>query len=409
MKFKKLIFIALSGLILSGCNLAYSKPYNPGLVMVTSVSTDGDYAITTGLQKGCILWDLNNHTYKIISKDANIYSAYFIKHSDDFMYQNDKTNEVIIENVNGKIIKQFNPGFPTYGEVISTDLNHYYATDADWNLYSINNGKKQKILLSKWSSFMGAGKLLNMSLSSNNKYLFTAGYCPANYANIPVTQSKGRLDLSCLVLWNIQTGQPIKKILAGNVSKTTGVISPDGRYILTGDERPTQFVASTANNHIMRVAYLGLNGGLPAKKNKYGLVVKFNTSGAIPQPKNFYGSERGEQGIVALQFIDGSKYYLRFTQNTYYSKPYTNMNSTPYAVLFKTTSPWPIKYLPLGTNPRQSVSQYVRGAAIATSPQAHVLVMGQFNGNGIVVYHYNPSSQTLTKVWAPTIPMKRKG
>ena len=254
-----------------------------------------------------------------------------------------------------------------------------------------------------------------MSLSSNDRYLFTAGYCPANYANIPVTQPKGRLDLSCLVLWNAQTGKPIRKINTNNESMTTGGISSDGRYLIVGDEQPTQFVVSTKSNHITQVAYLGLGGGLPTKHipkpikyNKYGNIVgAWNTSGAIPEPKNFYGSEPGEQGIVGLQFIDGSKYYLRFTQNTYYSKPYTNMNPTPYAVLFKTTSPWPVKYLPLGTNPRQSVSQYVRGAAIATSPQAHVLVMGQFNGNGIVVYHYNPSSQTLTKVWAPTIPIKK--
>ncbi len=110
-------------------------------IMVTSLSSDGEYAITTSLAKQAILWNIKNKTYKIIATNANIYSAYFIKHSNDFIYQNDKTNIVYVKNIEGKTIKIIKPGFPTYGEVLTSDLQSYYAVDVKDQIYSIKKTK----------------------------------------------------------------------------------------------------------------------------------------------------------------------------------------------------------------------------------------------------------------------------
>ena len=93
----------------------------PGRIMVLSISSDGKYAISTSISKHAILWNLSKRTYKIISKDANIYSAYFIKGTNTYLYQDDSTNEVIVKNINGKNVKKIALTFPTYGDVMTTD------------------------------------------------------------------------------------------------------------------------------------------------------------------------------------------------------------------------------------------------------------------------------------------------
>ncbi len=157
-------------------------------IMVVSVSSDGNYAITTDLYKHAVLWNLKDHTYKIIAKDVNVYSAYFIKHTDDYMYQDDANNAVMVKNVKGKVIKQFNPGFATYGEVMTSNLQSYVAADQEFNVYKIHNSQKTQIFVSacrngmtgalyhgpiahSCTGFEVSGKLLNLTLSPNEEQL----------------------------------------------------------------------------------------------------------------------------------------------------------------------------------------------------------------------------------------------
>ena len=49
---------------------------------------------------------------------------------------------------------------------------------------------------------------------------------------------------------------------------------------------------------------------------------------------------------------------------------------------------------------------FVYCQAIDTSPSAHVLVMAMSGKNGILVYHYNPTTQTLKQVWAGVVKPK---
>ena len=61
------------------------QQYRMGNVMVTSVSSDGHYAITTDDKNVAVLWDLKARGKKILSRHANMYSAYWIKNTPYYM------------------------------------------------------------------------------------------------------------------------------------------------------------------------------------------------------------------------------------------------------------------------------------------------------------------------------------
>ena len=92
---------------------------------------------------------------------------------------------------------------------------------------------------------------------------------------------------------------------------------------------------------------------------------------------------------IAVAFIHNSEYYLRFGNNSH------------VAALFKTGSPWPVKYFDLGESPKLVTygSQYDRNTAIATSPESGTLVMGHQSTGGISVYQFDPDELTLERIW----------
>ncbi len=370
-----------------------------GLVMVTSVSSDGNYAITTDLSRKAILWNLKGHTKKILDHKANIYSAYFIKNSNNFMWQHDSNNEVMVENTSGKVIKKFNPGFPTYGQVMSTDLRNYVAGDEDWQLYLMNNNQIQKIKLDK-GGFLGGQKLQNIALTSDGQYFITSGLGSDKEYEKRHPLAKGPNSLTGNydptqkvsfheepILWDIATGHPIRNYL-GNDGKTFATISPDGKYIVAGDEDTWGYVWQ-ANSAEKLFQLWPIWSGKPLGKNlKTGLYEYDASQLKIMPPKDFRQSDGMKlSDIFSLKFIDQT-HYLRFT--TYVPN---------YAILYSITNPKPLKYLPLGNYPKISVDDYTRDQSIDTSPQAHVLVTGKINQGGILVYKYDPTTQVLTKVW----------
>ena len=60
-----------------------------------------------------------------------------------------------------------------------------------------------------------------------------------------------------------------------------------------------------------------------------------------------------------------------------------------------------MKYFDLGESPELVThgSNYSRNTAIATSPEAGVLVMGHRTGGGISVYQFDADKLTLDRVW----------
>ena len=393
------IVIGLISFLLLGCSPDKKKG-----VMITSVSSDGHYAITTDLSRRAILWNLQKHTYKVLDNKANIYSAYFIKNTDDFMWQHDSNNAVIIENLAGKVVKKFNPGFPVYGQVMTSDLRNYFASDVKWNVYKISGAKKEIIKKAHMEpEFLGAGKLLNLTLSSSDKFLLTSGLGGDGKPLSAGRSTAGSKPwsyslLGGVVLWRVKEGQPNKKY-AGLTFSSVATISPDERYVVGGDEEPFMYYwnLKTGKRHSTYGLTSGLAHCIPGKP----LGCTFNITGLIKRPKAFgqridMFPEKLKQtinGILSLKFIDKT-HYLRIIENT------------PWAVLFKIGDPKPIKYFYLGNNPSPSLVGYVYDQSVDTSWRSHILVVGQYNHPGIIVYKYSPKSQTLEKVWVGNVSKK---
>lgn len=374
------VFVAI--VLCSGFSF-FSKPENLGRVMVLSVSSDGDYAISSNSNKGVILWDIKNETYKVVSKNGNIYSAYFIKNSPYFIWQ-DLNNYVHVDNVSGEEILRF-LNFPVYGQVMGSNLKTYFASDINWALFSAYKTKQKKINPG-YLSFLGTGKLLNLTLSNDDEHLLTSGFSGDAYGPAPLDSKKGKYNLDGVVLWDTETGRPIRKF-TGNATHVFATFSPDGKYIVAGDMDSLAFVWRLHGDERMALYDLlyGQLISLPGGK------VKWNRKGLIPAPKNTKASPAGSvDRIVALKFIDNN-HYLRFA------------SEEPFVALYNVSDPKPLKYFSLGVVPRPSVYNFTRDESIDTAPKAHILVTGQLKGNGIIVYKYNSKNQTLKKIWVGTL------
>lgn len=366
-----------------------------GKIMVLSLSSNGRYVISTDMSRHAVLWDLKQHAHKVIGSKTNIYSAYFIKNTNDFMYQDDTNNKVIIRNTDGKIIKKLQPEFPTYGQVMTSDLQTYFASDNNFNIFKINNNKKNKIFsyycppdlpkpLPKMNAnsiygcmgFVAAGKLLNLTLTNQDKQLVGSSY-------------------GYVLLWNTKTGELVSQIQK-NSAQTFATVSPDNKYIISSDQ-------------MMR--------GLIINRKTASYTKFFYNTPALSNIKKYLkdGWDNSINALITTKFIDKNKLiviYKGIPESFNYAALYSITYIKPY--LSKTTDAWadrqldPIKYLPLFTpnNPDQpypATQSFVRDQAIDTSPSAHILVMAQAQNNGILVYKYNPKTQTLKQIWAPVI------
>ena len=388
------LIFALLALSLSGCS--NNIPTNGhGKIMVLSLSSDGRYVISTDMSRHAVLWDLKQHTRKVVASKINIYSAYFIKNTNTFMYQDNTNNEVIIRNTDGKTIKKLQPGFPTYGQIITSDLQTYFASDDSFNIFKIHNDTKKKIFyyycppdlpkpLPKMGtnsiygcmSFEGAGKLFNLTL--------------ANQDNMMIGSSYGYV-----LLWDTKTGNLVKQIQK-NSAQTFATTSPDNKYIISGD--------------------IGAGGLIISMDKNYKAHNFFFLTPKKPEILNFLNAtKQNTTDIVSIKFID--KYHIIVI---YDSSPYPFNYATLYSIndiknIRKQHPDWsygyilnPIKYLNLLTpnkpdQPYPITQSNVRDQAIDTSPTAHILVMAQAHNNGILVYKYDPKTQTLKQIWAPVI------
>ncbi len=404
------LFIYLS----VGCSAKNETPID-NITMVVSVSSDGQYAVTSNLNKQLVLWDIKNKTYKIIDTNTNIYSAYFIKNTHDFMWQ-DLKDFVHVQNVNGDELASFH-SFPSYGEAMISDLKYYIASDKDWNLY-IKDSKKLKLIKPAFQGvgFFGEGKLLNLTLSNNNKYLLTSG-SGGDSGKLPISagasanQAKAKGYQASIrnfslfegvVTWDVATGMPLRKF-PGNVFKTFATLSPDGKYIVSGDEDGFAFVWNT-NTGKLKFDLDSMKFGRPVDPKKP--MGKWVKTGLVPVPKDFVDyMNMYKENVLSLKFIDNT-HYLRFT------------TGVPYIIVYSVNNPQPLKYIKIA-EPIQTidfnkerypaVSEYVRDQAIDTAPKAHILVMGQQKGNGIIVFKYDPKTMTLKKVWVGNFCGPRSG
>ena len=360
-------------------------PVQYGPVVAASVSDDGRYAITSHRDNKLVLWDLEQHSHDVLAENANTYSAYFVPGREAFIWQ-DLSNVVRVQSVDGTVIKQFQ-NFATYGQVIDHSLTHYLSADDHWNIYS-GAGEHQTPVLNDGisPSFVGTGKLLNLAMARDRLVFVTAG---SNSDEAPITDyapidpDRRFSRYSGVTLWNLDTLKPIAK-LPGNSAKTDATISPDGQWVVSGDENGIGLFWNT-NQPGRRRRLATHNFGIYLDDAPYepGDLRKWDKSHLIKAPP-------GTTDItLAVAFIDHSRYFLRFGNNSH------------QAALFKAGNPWPQKYFDLGESPQLVTygSQYSRNTAIATSPKAGVLVMGHRYGGGISVYRFDADTLTLERTW----------
>jgi WD40 repeat protein len=362
-----IILIAIISLILIPVWL-YTNNQTGGNVMIASLSSDAHYAITTDDKDYAILWDLQKHTKKIISRDANAYSAYWIKSTPYFMWQNWKTETIHVINVNsGQDIKTFHPDFIVFGQAMSADLKYNVASDIDWNIW-VGNEHNLKLLAPHYNYSPGFyNKLINFTFLSQNE-LITSGF--SDYDESDMKNSVG------IDLWDLDARKSLRHFL-GNQVETFATISPDGKYVVAGDMDVGNLFVWDLKTGKQKI-YVAANQPVIGY-TKDGIITDAHT---ITPPTDYYRN----YNIISVQYID-AEHYLVFNHQSHYT------------ILYQTLNPKPLKYLDVGTNPWPATFNQERDQSMDTSPSAHILVMAKDQEPGIMVYHYDPSTQTLTKVW----------
>ena len=407
MHLKHIIIIPILAFLVFGLTGCHDKQRAKGNeVMVASISSNGRYVITTNKNRHAYLWDLKQHKQKQISTfPVNIYSAYFIKHSSHFMIQNDDTNQVMIKSINGNTIKHFNPGFASYGEVITHNLKDYFAAKESLTVEQIKLPSKQTITLHKsWcqqdhnhkqysgsathscTHFFARGKLMNLTLTPDEQYLIGG-------------------DTGSILLWSIRTPN-IRKNISGVETKNGIAVSPDGHYVVTGDEAKGGIAYDLKNNKL-------LYGGEYAIDTPKQVTIKSYFKGVYNQ--------NSINQVTGLNFITNNKYLVSFGANEdpfnylgMYKVDDITWRHNKYGTF---PSARPLKYLKLDTKTvtvhkngkthkktiYPETQSFLRSQSFDTAPQANRVVMGQANGGGIMVYQYDPDKQKLKLIWAPQL------
>lgn len=369
---KKLIwFFGIVFLMITGCDKYSDLPP----VISVSVSSDGKYAVAVHDDKDSkdvphsgtlILWDIENQTNQILAKNANVFSVAFVPDSHEFIWQDDE-DIVHIQTVEGKKIKQFK-NFTTYGQIIDKAKSLYLASDSDFHILSGEGENQEKVKFdAKAPSFLGIGKVLN--LSQGGDYFVSAGdgangkvylELEGNLPVLPKDELKVFSEFTGVVLWNKTTLKPLAK-LNGNVSKTTARISPDGKWVVGGDEGGGHYLWSTTPPY-SRTQLYDTDGGLLAAAAVHSIVfLDHGNDFAV-----FYHDWEGSHNPVGI---------------------------------FKTGEERAKEFVYLPEKPRPCVAYYQRNLCIASAPDANIIVTGQEDHGGINVYKFHPETLTLEPVW----------
>ncbi len=367
-KILKLCCLILLSITLSAC--ASEAP-----VMSLGVSTDGKYVITAHSGGGLYLWDITKKKKKHLSKNAYSYSAYFIPDSHEFMWQDDK-DIVHIQHVNGQEIKQFSH-FKTEGQLMTVD-KFYLSADTWGKLYK---GYGDNLMPIYTDAPIGPSQPYSLSvvgnyiLSSGNGYTPNEKPAETNLTANPVNPDVHKKDnYRGVTLWNKTTLKPIAR-LYGNSGRTTGKISPDGKWVVTGSENRGKFMWEI-NNLNNRIGLSDING-------KYDVTIKEYDTSKLPSiPDKLKGKQITLTNASAIAFVT-EKDFIIFSRNS----------QNELAPLYTVGDPWIKAYVEIG----KGVS--TGNLSIASSPKAHILVTGQYGKGGINVYRYHTISKELEKIW----------
>ena len=368
----KLFF--LFGLLIStvGCSATSG-------VASLGVSSDGQYIITAHGRDELVLWDVAKKEKKLLAKNANPYSAYFIPDSHEFMWQ-DTNNVVHIQDVNGQEIKQFSH-FETEGHIITADKSFYLSADTWGKLYK---GYGDNLVPIYTDEPVGPSQPYTLSIHGNyilSTYdTITGRNDPPAETNLtanpvnPDIHKKSSYD--GVTLWDKTTLKPIAR-LWGNSGRTTGRISPDGKWVVTGSDNRGNFMWSVQTPNL-RLGIARIGDGIYDNKIK-----GYDKSKLLPVPEKFNDMQKaGLFSVLAVAFLS-DKDFILFDRNA----------KDRIHPIYTTGDVWIQGYVDLGE--RKSISQ--SNLSIGSSPKAHILVISQ--GSGIAVYRYHPETKELEKIW----------
>ena len=387
-------FVALAIAIIIALFIYLHQQTDP--VISLSVSTDGRYAISGHAARKTnsvsprgqmVLWDIEKKQKTILSDNANSFSALFIPDSHEFMWQ-DQNDIVHMQNVEGQEIKSFkHPHVQNHR--ITADKSFYLSVDFWGRIYKGYGDEIQPV-------YTDGGPTINpYSLSIvDNYFLSVTDTChglddPVVETNLtanPVNPSSSKKSsYDGVTLWDKNTLKPIAKLI-GNCGSTNGLISPDGKWVITGGENGTYYTWEINNlNNRLRLAYQDLY-------IKEGKLKEYDETKVLYIPKEV--EERGISfGTVAYAFLTESEFIgLGRSANK-------NGKGNEFAALFTVGNPWVIGYVEIGNNPSISTNYFQRNLSVSSSPTAHILVTGQATGGGINVYKYHSDKMELEKIW----------
>ena len=343
------------------------------------VSSDGQYIITAHGRDELVLWDVAKKEKKLLAKNANPYSAYFIPDSHEFMWQ-DTNNVVHIQDVNGQEIKQFSH-FETEGHIITADKSFYLSADTWGKLYK---GYGDNLVPVYTDEPIAPSQPYTLSIHGN--YILST-YDTITGRNDPPTETNltanpvnpdihKKSSYAGVTLWDKTTLKPIAR-LWGNSGRTTGRISPDGKWVVTGSDNHVKLMWEI--NNLNRLYMLIDLDGIYNEKTGY-----LDNSNVPPKPEKFKNKQITLSNTSAVAFVS-DKDFILFPRN----------NKDELALLYKVGAEEIQGYVEIGRNPPISTGNL----SIASSPKAHILVTGQGGKGGINVYRYHPATKELEKIW----------
>jgi len=379
-------------IIVGACTLLVSTAFARPTFL--SVSTDGKYAVSSNDDSSVSLYNLDKKSItKVNDKLANPFSANFIDGTHNFIYQNKDDNIVhIVDADNLKTVKEFDAKINATTEAINKDMTIYVATTNDGNIsiFKIDGdkiGKDKYIYGNNYSNMYG--QIIPTFTQNQNK--------------IVATTSTGKLWIFDLgEIFKLEKDNPKNQIsIKKNTGATMNAIDPNGQFVYTMSQRiGTKYNLST--------------GKMPKETGFYGYTEIPNVSyqESDSRKKSFM------RDITNFKFIDKDKIIVTFQGKNqpylwafFYTPSKLDWDNYNVRPIFKSSEYTPLTKDPMkflkgnyrdNTDPFPIVGGY--NTTFDTSVEAHKLVMAQANGNGIMVYNYNPKDESLKLDWVGEPP-----
>jgi len=366
-------------------------------IISLSVSTDGRYVISAHAAEDAdrhkpigqlVLWDIEKKEKTILARNANAFSAFFIPDSHEFMWQDNK-NIVHIQNVEGKEIENF-PHFQVKTHIMSADKQFYLSSNMEDNGQLYKGYGKDLVPVYTDGSFP-----FPLTLSMSKDYFLSATETcttspyPVVETNLTINpvnpDSSKRSSYTGVTLWDRHTLKPLAR-LYGNCGYTTGLISPNGDWVVTGGENLSNYMWEIHNlNNRQDLAQV--NSDLNHENSE-----RYKQK-LLPKPDKFKNKQLALNHTVAIAFLTEKDFILLGKSGN------KDGFGDELARLFTVGEPWIKAYVEIGNDPSISTNYYQRNLSVSSSPKAHILVAGQATGGGINVYKYHPEKMELEKIW----------